>query len=101
MTNNCDSQGQVKLAPYFTRSRAKGTMSSSKPNKAKTSVPSKGKVQGGKTQKHYCLSKEANPKGLMVLCSECNDWFHPQCVGISEDIAKRVHLFICLECKSD
>ncbi|XP_062579474.1 uncharacterized protein LOC134241445, partial [Saccostrea cucullata] len=29
----------------------------------------------------------SNPKGIMVQCDSCREWFHPERVGISEDYA--------------
>jgi hypothetical protein len=94
------SVNQDKMSPYFTRSKAKGTSRSSK-SMAESLVTSKGRSLNSKTQKTYCLCEEVNPKGLMVQCSDCKDWFHPQCVGITDEFAKRIPVFICPECKSN
>lgn len=51
-----------------------------------------------KVQKSYCVCKKQNPKGLMVQCDSCKDWFHPECVGITAEIAEMIPLYTCPEC---
>lgn len=34
-----------------------------------------------------------------VGCDLCNNWFHGDCVGITEDASKEMDEFICAECK--
>ena len=34
----------------------------------------------------YCrCSLPYNPDTFMIMCSRCEDWFHPRCVGLSKD----------------
>ena len=37
----------------------------------------------------YCVCKTQNPRGYMVQCDACADWFHPRCVGITNEYAHR------------
>jgi hypothetical protein len=84
------------LGPYLgTRSR---DTSMSKSDTV-VEVPSKQRKRAvGKNQKSYCLCKKQKPKGLMVQCDYCRDWFHPGCVGISPDEAKNIPVYTCPEC---
>ena len=34
----------------------------------------------------YCVCKTRNPRGYMVQCDACADWFHPRCVGITDEL---------------
>jgi hypothetical protein len=34
-----------------------------------------------------CL-KPLNPNMLYIKCDECNKWYHPQCMGLSDDEAQ-------------
>lgn len=34
-----------------------------------------------------------------VGCEHCNNWFHGDCVGISEESSKTLNEFVCAECK--
>jgi hypothetical protein len=52
----------------------------------------------GAQKNSYCLCKKQNPKGLMVQCDYCKDWFHPECVGISPDEAENIPVYTCQEC---
>ena len=34
----------------------------------------------------YCrCSLPYNPDTFMIMCSRCEDWFHPRCVGLSKE----------------
>nr|GEW86275.1 chromatin remodeling protein EBS-like [Tanacetum cinerariifolium] len=50
----------------------------------------------------YCKCKMPyNPDDLMVQCEGCKDWFHPNCMGMTIEEAKKLELFMCAECASD
>jgi hypothetical protein len=61
-----------------------------------TTPPSKGLKS--KMLRQYCLCKQTNPKGAMVQCDKCRDWFHPACVGTTLDVVERVPEYTCPEC---
>ncbi|XP_047162664.1 chromatin remodeling protein EBS-like isoform X2 [Vigna umbellata] len=42
-----------------------------------------------------------NPDDLMVQCEGCKDWYHPACVGMTIEEAKKLDHFVCSECSSD
>lgn len=84
-----------RVGPYMgTRKRVRERLS--KPNKPST--PKRPKATKGGKSKQYCLCLQTKPKGLMVQCDSCRDWFHPGCVGISEAYAKSVPQYTCPEC---
>lgn len=39
------------------------------------------------------------PRRFYVGCDLCNNWFHGDCVGITEEQSKEVNEFVCSECK--
>ena len=47
----------------------------------------------------YCVCKTRNPRGYMVQCDACADWFHPRCVGITNEYAHRVPRYYCPYCE--
>lgn len=50
----------------------------------------------------YCKCEMPyNPDDLMVQCDGCKDWFHPSCVRMSVEEAKKLEHFLCSECTSD
>ncbi|KAE9592888.1 putative chromatin regulator PHD family [Lupinus albus] len=49
----------------------------------------------------YCKCEMPyNPDDLMVQCEECKDWYHPMCMGMTIEEAKKLELFVCPECSS-
>ncbi|XP_011621557.1 chromatin remodeling protein EBS isoform X1 [Amborella trichopoda] len=42
-----------------------------------------------------------NPDDLMVECEGCNDWFHPACISMTPEDAKRLEHFFCENCSPD
>ncbi|GMG98701.1 hypothetical protein Nepgr_000541 [Nepenthes gracilis] len=49
----------------------------------------------------YCKCEMPyNPDDLMVQCEGCKDWFHPSCVGMSIEEAKKLDHFLCSDCSS-
>ncbi|VVB07776.1 unnamed protein product [Arabis nemorensis] len=50
----------------------------------------------------YCKCEMPyNPDDLMVQCEGCKDWYHPACVGMTIEEAKKLEHFACTECSSD
>ncbi|KAG9459242.1 hypothetical protein H6P81_003750 [Aristolochia fimbriata] len=49
----------------------------------------------------YCKCEMPyNPDDLMIQCEGCNDWFHPPCINMSVEEAKRLEHFFCQVCAS-
>ncbi|WWC63600.1 uncharacterized protein I303_106205 [Kwoniella dejecticola CBS 10117] len=68
------------------------------PAKAKTyGKKSKGKGKKKSDDEVYCICK-TNNEGSMIECGECNDWFHFTCIGLTEDEAEKIHVYVCPEC---
>ncbi|XP_010913440.1 chromatin remodeling protein EBS isoform X1 [Elaeis guineensis] len=50
----------------------------------------------------YCKCEMPyNPDDLMVQCEGCKDWFHPSCMGMSIEQAKKLDHFLCSDCNSE
>lgn len=50
----------------------------------------------------YCKCEMPyNPDDLMVQCEGCKDWFHPSCMGMTIEEAKKLDQFLCSDCASD
>lgn len=62
----------------------------------------KGLSSGGpskKKEKLYCICRTSyDDSKFYVGCDLCNNWFHGECVGISEENSKKMSEFICNEC---
>nr|BAJ98370.1 predicted protein [Hordeum vulgare subsp. vulgare] len=42
-----------------------------------------------------------NPDDLMVQCEGCKDWFHPTCMGMTIEQAKKLDTFLCADCAKE
>ena len=40
-----------------------------------------------------------NPDILYLKCDKCIRYYHPNCVGINEEEARKLDVFLCEECK--
>ncbi|XP_074270143.1 chromatin remodeling protein EBS-like [Silene latifolia] len=50
----------------------------------------------------YCKCEMPyNPDDLMVQCEGCKDWFHPSCMGMSIEEAKKLDHFLCSDCVAE
>ncbi|TYH90217.1 hypothetical protein ES332_A13G034900v1 [Gossypium tomentosum] len=50
----------------------------------------------------YCKCEMPyNPDDLMVQCEDCSDWFHPACIEMTAEEAKRLDHFFCETCSSE
>ncbi|KAJ6813424.1 chromatin remodeling protein EBS-like [Iris pallida] len=50
----------------------------------------------------YCKCEMPyNPDDLMVQCEGCKDWFHPSCMGMTIEQAKKLDQFLCADCSSE
>ncbi|XP_042377381.1 chromatin remodeling protein EBS-like [Zingiber officinale] len=39
-----------------------------------------------------------NPDDLMIQCESCHDWYHPSCIEMSVEDAKKIEHFSCQNC---
>jgi nucleosome-remodeling factor subunit BPTF len=52
-----------------------------------------------KKDKLYCICKKKyDATKFYVGCDVCNEWFHGDCVGISEETSKGINEFVCDGC---
>ncbi|KAA8520139.1 hypothetical protein F0562_014395 [Nyssa sinensis] len=50
----------------------------------------------------YCKCEMPyNPDDLMVQCEGCKDWYHPACVNMTIEQAKKLDHFLCSDCPSN
>jgi len=40
-----------------------------------------------------------NPNLFFIGCEECKKWFHPKCVGLSNQDAEKIESYLCDACK--
>ncbi|OTF78682.1 hypothetical protein BLA29_012016 [Euroglyphus maynei] len=55
------------------------------------------KVNRKKTEKKkYCLCRSSRTDKFMIMCDKCNEWFHGECVKITQSEAKKMKEYFCL-----
>ncbi|XP_014598172.1 PREDICTED: nucleosome-remodeling factor subunit NURF301 isoform X1 [Polistes canadensis] len=65
------------------------------PSASSTTTPSR-----IKKEKLYCLCRTPyDETKFYVGCDLCNNWFHGDCVGITEEMSKSLSEFVCTECR--
>jgi len=49
------------------------------------------------SQQLYCYCKYGE-SGIMIECEKCGEWFHDECLGLSESEINNILNFYCIEC---
>lgn len=81
-------------------SRPKKQQRNNTPQPATAPQPSAGGGGRGKKEKLYCLCRTPyDETKFYVGCDLCNNWFHGECVGITEEMSKTLTEFVCTECR--
>ncbi|XP_055021867.1 CXXC-type zinc finger protein 1-like [Boleophthalmus pectinirostris] len=47
----------------------------------------------------YCLCRKPDINCFMIGCDSCAEWFHGDCIGISEKAAKPIRVWYCPSCR--
>ncbi|XP_015431575.1 PREDICTED: nucleosome-remodeling factor subunit NURF301 [Dufourea novaeangliae] len=107
-------QDEVKVGSAKRKANAQVAQQVSPPNRG--GRPKKYKAQGSsatppgastaatanriKKEKLYCLCRTPyDETKFYVGCDLCNNWFHGDCVGITEEMCKTLSEFVCTECR--
>lgn len=48
----------------------------------------------------YCICRKSDTSRFMIGCDSCEEWFHGDCISITEDYAKKILHFYCLSCRA-
>ncbi|XP_051951053.1 CXXC-type zinc finger protein 1a isoform X2 [Xyrauchen texanus] len=48
----------------------------------------------------YCLCRKPDINCFMIGCDSCSEWFHGDCINISEKTAKTIRVWYCEKCRS-
>ena len=70
-----------------------------RPTSSSSKSHNKSHNKNNKDTELYCVCRQSwDGNSLMVQCDQCQDWFHPKCVGVSTKEAKD-NPFICPSCQ--
>ncbi|KAH9370980.1 hypothetical protein HPB48_019093 [Haemaphysalis longicornis] len=47
----------------------------------------------------YCICRTSDTTRFMIGCDNCNEWYHGDCISITESYAKNIVKFYCLICR--
>lgn len=47
----------------------------------------------------YCICRSSDCSRFMIGCDRCEEWYHGDCIGVTEKDAKNIKTFYCQFCK--
>ncbi|XP_051759576.1 CXXC-type zinc finger protein 1a isoform X2 [Ctenopharyngodon idella] len=47
----------------------------------------------------YCVCRKPDINCFMIGCDNCSEWFHGDCINISEKVAKTIRVWYCEKCR--
>ncbi|XP_029599911.1 CXXC-type zinc finger protein 1, partial [Salmo trutta] len=59
-----------------------------------------GPMMEGENAPVYCICRRPDINCFMIGCDCCNEWFHGDCIGISEKAAKVIRVWYCEKCRA-
>ncbi|KAJ8917400.1 hypothetical protein NQ315_002424 [Exocentrus adspersus] len=49
----------------------------------------------------YCICRSSDSSRFMIACDACEEWYHGDCIRISEKEAKLIKQYFCVRCKEE
>lgn len=49
----------------------------------------------------YCICRSSDSSRFMIACDACEEWYHGDCIKISEKDAKNIRQYICVRCHAE
>ncbi|XP_032667402.1 nucleosome-remodeling factor subunit NURF301 isoform X2 [Odontomachus brunneus] len=101
-------KANAQVAQQVSPSSNRNSSGSSRPKKHNKAQSNSATPPGGssaaatriKKEKLYCLCRTPyDETKFYVGCDLCNNWFHGDCVGITEEMSKSLSEFVCTECR--
>uniref|UniRef100_A0A2R5LHS3 CXXC-type zinc finger protein 1 n=1 Tax=Ornithodoros turicata TaxID=34597 RepID=A0A2R5LHS3_9ACAR len=80
----------------------KSDTSASKPrsdSETDTCEEDTGTAHNSEDEMVYCICRTSDTSRFMIGCDNCNEWYHGDCISITETYAKNIVKFFCLICR--
>ncbi|XP_063792175.1 CXXC-type zinc finger protein 1 isoform X5 [Pseudophryne corroboree] len=58
-----------------------------------------GETENGENAPVYCVCRKPDINCFMIGCDHCNEWFHGDCINITEKMAKAIREWYCMQCR--
>ncbi|XP_067015248.1 CXXC-type zinc finger protein 1 isoform X2 [Anabrus simplex] len=49
----------------------------------------------------YCICRSSDSSRFMIGCDSCEEWYHGDCIRITEKEAKYIKHFVCVRCREE
>uniref|UniRef100_A0A8C9VAD8 CXXC-type zinc finger protein 1 n=1 Tax=Scleropages formosus TaxID=113540 RepID=A0A8C9VAD8_SCLFO len=56
--------------------------------------------ENGENAPVYCICRKPDINCFMIGCDNCNEWFHGDCINMTEKMAKAIREWYCEKCRS-
>ncbi|XP_035237858.1 CXXC-type zinc finger protein 1a isoform X3 [Anguilla anguilla] len=55
--------------------------------------------ENGENAPVYCICRKPDINCFMIGCDNCNEWFHGDCINVTEKMAKAIREWYCQKCR--
>ena len=99
-TNNNNNESSISSTnSSCSSSDSESEAAKKKKTEMKEKTDKKKKKKKDKKKKLYCICKSADTERFMIACDKCDEWYHGDCVGVSQSLSKKIKAFFCHVCR--
>lgn len=71
-----------------------------KTSQGRTADPNHGhEGPGGAYEQEYCICRSKDSTRFMIGCDNCEEWYHGDCIGVTQKDAEQIKHFYCASCR--
>ncbi|KAK2144497.1 hypothetical protein LSH36_751g01049 [Paralvinella palmiformis] len=56
--------------------------------------------RGGSGEEVYCICRSSDCSTFMIGCDKCNEWYHGECINLTQEEANHIKHFYCHLCRA-